>query len=174
MPPAGYTSILSVTDKQYSEIRNYWGKSERARPEMPQQLEFFWYIALWNTKLHPTNFPGVRQDVLCIGVICVTCRIWITAMREVVVWCRIGMRNNAVNFHKRATMLWFDVELEWGTTRRKLRKRRRTLWFDVELEWGTTKSFPRNCRWKLWFDVELEWGTTGMKREDAVIGCGLM
>ena len=41
MPPAGYTSILSVTDKQYSEIRNYWGKSERARPEMPQQLEFF-------------------------------------------------------------------------------------------------------------------------------------
>lgn len=41
MPPAGYTSILCVTDKQYGEIRNYWGKVERARPETPQQLEFF-------------------------------------------------------------------------------------------------------------------------------------
>lgn len=41
MPPSGYISILSVTDKQYGEIRNFWGKIEQAKPEMPQQLEFF-------------------------------------------------------------------------------------------------------------------------------------
>lgn len=41
IPPAGYTSILSVTDKQYGEIQNFWGKVERSRPETPQQLEFF-------------------------------------------------------------------------------------------------------------------------------------
>lgn len=41
MPPAGFTSILSVTDKQYGDILNFWGKSERAKPDIPQQLEFF-------------------------------------------------------------------------------------------------------------------------------------
>ena len=41
MPSSGYTSILSVTDKQYGDILNFWGKIERAKPEMPQQLEFF-------------------------------------------------------------------------------------------------------------------------------------
>lgn len=41
MPPSGCTSILSVTDKQYGEIMNFWGRVERARPAAPQQLEFF-------------------------------------------------------------------------------------------------------------------------------------
>lgn len=41
MPASGYTSILSVTDKQYGDIMNFWGKVERAKPSMPQQLEFF-------------------------------------------------------------------------------------------------------------------------------------
>jgi len=41
MPPSGYTSILSVTDKQYGEIRNFWGHVEQKRAGMPQQLEFF-------------------------------------------------------------------------------------------------------------------------------------
>lgn len=41
MPPTGMTSILSVTDKQYSEIKNFWGKVERVKPSTPQQLEFF-------------------------------------------------------------------------------------------------------------------------------------
>ena len=41
MPPSGYTSILSVTDKQYGDILNFWGKVERAKPEIPQQLELF-------------------------------------------------------------------------------------------------------------------------------------
>lgn len=41
MPPSGYTSLLCVTDKQYGEILNFWGKIEQAKPEIPQQLEFF-------------------------------------------------------------------------------------------------------------------------------------
>ena len=41
MPQAGHTSLLSVTDKQYGEILNFWGKAERAAPATPQQLEFF-------------------------------------------------------------------------------------------------------------------------------------
>lgn len=41
MPSSGLTSILSVTDKQYGEIKNYWGRVERAKPTAPQQLEFF-------------------------------------------------------------------------------------------------------------------------------------
>lgn len=41
MPPSGLTSILSITDKQYGEIQNFWGKVERARLTTPQQLEFF-------------------------------------------------------------------------------------------------------------------------------------
>lgn len=32
---------LNITDKQYGDIRNFWGKIEQARPEMPQQLELF-------------------------------------------------------------------------------------------------------------------------------------
>ncbi len=41
MPPSGFTSILSITDKQYGEIQNFWGKVERAKLTTPQQLEFF-------------------------------------------------------------------------------------------------------------------------------------
>ena len=41
IPPSGYVSILSVTDKQYSEIQNFWGKIERKNPATPQQLEIF-------------------------------------------------------------------------------------------------------------------------------------
>lgn len=41
MPPSGYTSILQVTDKQYAGIQNFWGKIEKERPEIPQQLELF-------------------------------------------------------------------------------------------------------------------------------------
>ena len=41
MPPTGLTSLLSITDKQYGEIRNFWGKVERAKLTTPQQLEFF-------------------------------------------------------------------------------------------------------------------------------------
>lgn len=41
LPIAGQVSILAITDKQYSEIRNYIGTVEKAKPEVPQQLELF-------------------------------------------------------------------------------------------------------------------------------------
>ena len=41
LPTSGQVSILAVTDKQYSEIRNYLGAVEKAKPEAPQQLELF-------------------------------------------------------------------------------------------------------------------------------------
>ena len=41
LPAAGQVSILSVTDKQYGEIKNYLGAVEKAKPEMPRQLKFF-------------------------------------------------------------------------------------------------------------------------------------
>lgn len=41
MPPSGYISLLSVTDKQYGDIQNFWGKIEHSKPEIVQQLEFF-------------------------------------------------------------------------------------------------------------------------------------
>lgn len=41
IPPSGLISILSITDKQYGEIQNFWGKIERAKLTTPQQLEFF-------------------------------------------------------------------------------------------------------------------------------------
>lgn len=41
IPETGLTSILSITDKQFGEIRNFWGKVERAKLSTPQQLEFF-------------------------------------------------------------------------------------------------------------------------------------
>ena len=41
MPPAGYVSILQVTDKQYAGILNFWGKIEKERAGIPQQLELF-------------------------------------------------------------------------------------------------------------------------------------
>jgi CRISPR-associated protein Cas2 len=41
IPPSGQVSILSITDKQYGDIINYWGKIERAKLQTPQQLEFF-------------------------------------------------------------------------------------------------------------------------------------
>ena len=41
LPAVGQVSILAVTDKQYSEIRNYLGAVEKGMPDAPQQLELF-------------------------------------------------------------------------------------------------------------------------------------
>lgn len=45
MPPAGHVSILMVTDKQYGNIVNLWGESEKDKekkmPKLPLQLELF-------------------------------------------------------------------------------------------------------------------------------------
>lgn len=41
IPEKGQVSILQVTDKQYGDIVNYWGKKSDPLPEGPKQLELF-------------------------------------------------------------------------------------------------------------------------------------
>lgn len=41
IPEKGQVSILAVTDKQYGNITNYWGKKTKPLPEGPRQLEMF-------------------------------------------------------------------------------------------------------------------------------------
>ena len=41
IPDTGQVSILSVTDKQYGGILNFWGKKTQPMASTPQQLEFF-------------------------------------------------------------------------------------------------------------------------------------
>ncbi|MCK4346183.1 MAG: CRISPR-associated endonuclease Cas2 [Bacteroidales bacterium] len=41
IPEKGQVSILCVTDKQYGNILNYWGKKEDPMPEGPKQMELF-------------------------------------------------------------------------------------------------------------------------------------
>ncbi|NCE73154.1 CRISPR-associated endonuclease Cas2 [Odoribacter sp. Z80] len=41
IPDKGQVSILSVTDKQYGEILNYWGSQSKSLGETPKQLELF-------------------------------------------------------------------------------------------------------------------------------------
>ena len=41
MPEKGQVSILQVTDKQYGDIMNFWGKKSDPLPEGPKQLELF-------------------------------------------------------------------------------------------------------------------------------------
>lgn len=41
VPEKGQISILSVTDKQYGNITNFWGKKSAPLPEGPRQLEMF-------------------------------------------------------------------------------------------------------------------------------------
>lgn len=40
-PDTGMISVLSVTDKQYGDIVNIWGRQLKAMPETPLQLELF-------------------------------------------------------------------------------------------------------------------------------------
>jgi CRISPR-associated protein Cas2 len=41
VPEKGQVSIVRITDKQYSEIINYWGADEQPLATAPQQLELF-------------------------------------------------------------------------------------------------------------------------------------
>lgn len=41
VPPSGLVSVLSVTDKQYGDILNFWGKIEQKKNVTPQLLELF-------------------------------------------------------------------------------------------------------------------------------------
>lgn len=40
-PISGHITIVSITDKQYSNIVNIWGKIEKKNKPTPLQLEFF-------------------------------------------------------------------------------------------------------------------------------------
>ncbi len=41
IPSAGHVSIVQITDKQYSNIQNFWGISSKPLGATPQQLELF-------------------------------------------------------------------------------------------------------------------------------------
>lgn len=41
VPEEGQVSILTVTDKQYGDIINFWGAKSKPMPEGPKQLEIF-------------------------------------------------------------------------------------------------------------------------------------
>lgn len=41
VPDTGMVSILSVTDKQYGDIVNFWGKKRKKQHVAPLQLELF-------------------------------------------------------------------------------------------------------------------------------------
>jgi CRISPR-associated protein Cas2 len=41
IPAAGQVSILQITDKQYGDIKNFWGIATSPLPNSPQQLELF-------------------------------------------------------------------------------------------------------------------------------------
>jgi CRISPR-associated protein Cas2 len=41
LPPLGKVSILRITDKQYGNIMNFWGKQEVSKEPTPTQLELF-------------------------------------------------------------------------------------------------------------------------------------
>jgi CRISPR-associated protein Cas2 len=41
LPPAGNVGILRITDKQYGNIVNFWGRKEQPLEQAPQQLELF-------------------------------------------------------------------------------------------------------------------------------------
>lgn len=64
MPPHGLTSILGVTDKQYGDIQNFWGKIEKAKPEMPQQLELFLVLALPLLQYNPYFCWEWKKDII--------------------------------------------------------------------------------------------------------------
>lgn len=41
LPPLGKLSVLRITDKQFENILNFWGKAEVAKELQPTHLELF-------------------------------------------------------------------------------------------------------------------------------------
>ncbi len=41
LPPLGKVSVLRITDKQFGDIQNFWGKAEVPKAPQPTQLELF-------------------------------------------------------------------------------------------------------------------------------------
>lgn len=72
LPETGKVSLLSVTDKQYGDIYNFWGKPKSINKSKiskkvisePIQLEFF--LVLLHRKLYPTHhFLLEKVIVMC-------------------------------------------------------------------------------------------------------------
>ena len=41
LPPKGHVGILTITDKQFGMMQIFYGKKEKEKPPIPQQLELF-------------------------------------------------------------------------------------------------------------------------------------
>lgn len=41
LPPLGKVSVLRITDKQFGNILNFWGRAEVPKEPQPKQLELF-------------------------------------------------------------------------------------------------------------------------------------
>lgn len=41
LPPKGHVGILTITDKQFGMMQIFYGKEEKEKPPVPQQLELF-------------------------------------------------------------------------------------------------------------------------------------
>jgi len=41
IPSKGHVSIVQITDKQYGDILNFWGKKKETLPQASPQLELF-------------------------------------------------------------------------------------------------------------------------------------
>jgi CRISPR-associated protein Cas2 len=41
LPPMGKVSVLRITDKQFGNIMNFWGRAEVPKTTQPTQLELF-------------------------------------------------------------------------------------------------------------------------------------
>lgn len=41
LPPEGEVRFITITDRQFSHIKTFWGNARRPTPKTPSQLEFF-------------------------------------------------------------------------------------------------------------------------------------
>jgi CRISPR-associated protein Cas2 len=41
LPPKGHVGLLTITDKQFGMMQIFYGKEEKEKPPIPQQLELF-------------------------------------------------------------------------------------------------------------------------------------
>lgn len=41
LPPKGHVGILTITDKQFGMMQIFYGREEKEKPPVPQQLELF-------------------------------------------------------------------------------------------------------------------------------------
>src|SRR5882672_10086732 len=41
LPPKGHVGIMTITDKQFGMMQIFYGREEKEKPSIPQQLELF-------------------------------------------------------------------------------------------------------------------------------------